>query len=191
MEPGQTRAAEGSAPTSLAPRPGRGVRKVSPPGAAATALCWAPARPPTPRSMAAGQDAPGLPLRDGNASCATVFWLDGTTPQGRARSGQDWGLRPPAWPSGAHTGCVECTDQAPLVTRGPAGSSQAHQIPHTVPEMARHAPSACVDACSATFSFHPLSDFHIQSQFHGQQVKSYRRSNLYVPITGEWKAKPR
>lgn len=66
MQPGQTRAAESSAPTRLAPCPGRGGAQASPPRAAATSL-WVPARPPPAGATAAGQDAPGHPLRDGDA----------------------------------------------------------------------------------------------------------------------------
>lgn len=62
-------------------------------------------RHPPPGAMAAGQDAPGHPLREGDAPCAAIRVLSGglralsasmaPRPRGRAHSGQDWGLQPP------------------------------------------------------------------------------------------------
>ena len=63
---------------------------------------------------------------------------------------------PPACPSGAHTGCFKRTDQAPPVTQAPVcSSSGSSDTPHGPRDGPPH-PSACVDACAATFSFCPL-----------------------------------
>lgn len=205
MAPGGARpdpAAESSAPTCLAPRPGRGGGQVSPSGAAATALCWAPACPPPPRAMAAGQDTPGHPLRDGDAHRAVsrgpAPWsglsaglralsaLTAPRPQGRDRSAQNWGLQPPGLSlRGSHRmhqvhGPGSTCDTAPAC-RHPTRSPRWPDTPHQC---------VWIPAGPQSHSTCP-SDFYIQSQFHGQQVKSYRRSNLHVQISGEWKTKPR
>ena len=68
--------------------------------------------------------------------------------------------------------------------------------PHTVPEMARHAPSACVDACTATFLFRPLfrllhskpipwATGQIISPFKSVYADHWRVEDKTQTITGE------